>query len=76
MVTFYKRATISSKLYPGFHCQGSAGGSVVENLPTSARDEGSRIQSLVQEDLLEKKMATHSNVLAWKTPWTEKSSRL
>ena len=32
--------------------------------------------SLGQEDPLEKEMATHSNNLAWKTPWTEKSGRV
>ena len=30
-----------------------------------------RVQSLSQEDPLAKDMATHSNVLAWKIPWTE-----
>ena len=30
-----------------------------------------QVQSLGREDLLEEKMATHSNVLAWETPWTE-----
>jgi hypothetical protein len=29
------------------------------------------IQSLGQEDLLEREMATHSSILAWKSPWTE-----
>jgi len=29
------------------------------------------VQSLDQEDLLEKEMATHSRILAWKIPWTE-----
>ena len=33
-------------------------------------------QSLGQEDPLEKEMATHSRVLAWKIPWTEEPSRL
>ena len=28
------------------------------------------VQSLGQEDPLEKEMATHSSILAWKTPWT------
>ena len=28
-------------------------------------------QSLIQEDPLEKEMATHSSILAWKIPWTE-----
>ena len=30
------------------------------------------VQSLGWEDLLEKEMATHSSILAWKIPWTEK----
>ena len=34
------------------------------------------IQSLGQEDLLEKEMATHSSILAWKIPWTEDFGRL
>ena len=34
------------------------------------------VQSLVQEDPLEKEMATHSSTLAWKVPWTEKPGRL
>ena len=34
------------------------------------------IQSLGWEDLLEKEMATHSNILAWEIPWTEEPGRL
>ena len=34
------------------------------------------IQSLGQEDPLEKEMATHSSTLAWKIPWTEKAGTL
>ena len=30
-----------------------------------------RVQSLGWEDPLEKEMATHSSILAWKIPWTE-----
>ena len=40
----------------------------VKNLP-EARE--TRVQSLGQEDSLEKGMATHSNILAWRIPWTE-----
>ena len=29
-----------------------------------------RVQSLGQEDLLEKEVATHFSILAWETPWT------
>ena len=35
-----------------------------------------QVRSLGQEDPLEKEMATHSNTLAWKIPWTEEPSRL
>ena len=34
------------------------------------------MRSLGQEDPLEKEMATHSNILAWEIPWTEKPGRL
>ena len=34
------------------------------------------VQSLTQEDLLEKEMATHSSILAWKVPWTEEPGGL
>ena len=34
------------------------------------------VRSLGWEDLLEKEMATHSSILAWKIPWTEESGRL
>ena len=34
------------------------------------------VQSLGREDLLEKEMATHSSILAWKIPWTEEPGRL
>ena len=35
-----------------------------------------RVQSLGREDPLEKEMATHSSILAWRTPWTEEPGRL
>ena len=35
-----------------------------------------QIQSLGQEDPLEKGMATHSSILAWRIPWTEEPSGL
>ena len=33
-------------------------------------------RSLGREDPLEKEMATHSSILAWKIPWTEEPGRL
>ena len=35
-----------------------------------------RVQSLGQEDPLEKEMATHSSILAWRIPWMEEPGRL
>ena len=34
------------------------------------------VQSLGQEDPLEKEMATHSRIFAWKIPWTEEPGRV
>ena len=34
------------------------------------------VQSLHQEDSVEKEMATHSGILAWRIPWTEEPGRL
>ena len=45
----------------------------VRNLP--ARQE-TWVQSLGPEDLLEKEMATHSSILAWRIPWTEEPGEL
>ena len=45
----------------------------VKRLPTM---QETRVQSLGQEDLLEKEMATHSSILAWKIPWMEEPGRL
>ena len=38
--------------------------------------QDTRAQFLGQEYPLEKEMATHSNILAWRIPWTEKPGRL
>ena len=41
---------------------------MVKRLPTMRETQ---VQSLGREDPLEKEMATHSSILAWKIPWTE-----
>ena len=46
---------------------------MINNLP--AKQE-TQVQSLGQEDPLEKEMATYSSVLAWEIPWTEEPGRL
>ena len=35
-----------------------------------------QVRSLGREDPLEKEMVTHSSILAWRIPWTEKPGRL
>ena len=47
----------------------SPSGSMVKNLPAM---QETWVLSLGWEDLLEKGMATHSSILAWRIPWTEK----
>ena len=45
---------------------------MVKNLPAMQEIQ---VGSLSQEDLLEKEMATHSSILAWRIPWTEEPGR-
>ena len=45
----------------------------VKCLPTK---QETQVQSLGWEDLLEKEMATHSSILAWKITWAEEPGRL
>ena len=42
--------------------------------PLAVQETG--VQSLGQEDPMEKGMATHSNILAWRIPWIEEPGRL
>ena len=46
---------------------------MVNHLPAMRE---TRAQSLGWENLLEKEMATHSSILAWKIPWMEEPGRL
>ena len=43
---------------------------LVKNTPAM---QETQVRVLGWEDPLEKEMATHSSILAWKTPWTERS---
>ena len=55
---------------------GFSGGSDAKESVCSTGDLQYRVQSLGQKDPLEKRMATHSNNLAWKIPWTGKPGGL
>ena len=46
---------------------------ILKNLPAMLETQ---VQSLGWEDPLEKEMANHSSILAWKIPWTEEPGRL
>ena len=48
-------------------------GAVVKNLPVM---QDTLVQSLSQEDPLEKEMVTHSSILAWEIPWAEEPGGL
>ena len=64
----------TGKISPSvIHDMGFPGGSVVKNLPVK---QETWVQSLGQEDPLEKEMAAHSCILAWKIPWTEEPGGL
>ena len=57
--------THTHRNFPGY--------SVVKNPPAM---QESWLRSLGQENPLEKEMATHSSILAWKIPWAEESGGL
>ena len=52
---------------------GFPGGSEVK---ASAWNAGDPVRSLGREDPLEKEMATHSTILAWRIPWTQEPGGL
>ena len=52
---------------------GSMVAQMVKKLPAMRETQ---VQSLDQEDPLEVEMATHSNIVAWRIPWTEEPGRL
>ena len=49
---------------------------MVKNLSATQYTQGMRVQSLGQEDPLEKEIATHSSILVWRIPCTEEPSGL
>ena len=49
---------------------------MVKNPPAMQEMQETQFQSLGQEDPLQKEMATHFSILAWKIPWTEEPGGL
>ena len=66
-MTSSSRSSGSSSIVSGFEVA-----EMVKNLPAM---QETRVQSLGGEDPLKKGMATHSNTLAWRIPWTEEPDR-
>ena len=58
------------------YTRGFPSSSVVKNLPAMQEAQEMWVQSLGREDPLEKEMATHSSILAWRIPWTEEPGGL
>jgi len=70
--TFFVSTKRYERDFPGGSAQ-SLVAQMVKRLPTMPE---TRVWSLSQEDPLEKEMAPHSNILAWKIPRTEEPGRL
>ena len=51
-------------------------GSTIKNLPARQETQELWVRSLDRERRLEEGVATHSSILAWSSPWTEKPGRL
>ena len=49
---------------------------MVKNPPAMQETKETQVQSLGWEDPLEKEMASHSSILAWRIPWTEEPDGL
>ena len=49
---------------------------MVKNSPAMQEMQEMQVGFLGQEDPVEEEMTTHSNIIAWKIPWTEKPGRL
>ena len=62
---------ISLRIKHFFSFSGSS--DVIKNLPAMQKTQ---VWSPGQEDLLEKRMATHSSIITWRFPWTEEPDRL
>ena len=61
-------------MFLSYNCYGTALVAQTVNNPPAVQE--TQVQSLGQEDPLEKEMAAHSSNPAWKIPWIEESGRL
>ena len=68
-----EKKTKTKNLRHNPHIGASLMAQMINNLHTM---QETQVKSLGQEDPLEKRMATHSSILAWRTSWTEEPGRL
>ena len=73
---FANQRGVFPALIKQYSCRGFASGSEVKYLPTMQETQEMQFQSLGWEDPMEEEMATHSSILAWEIPWTEKPGSL
>ena len=67
-ISTWRRNRLPTPVFSGF-----PGGSAVKNLPAMWE---TLVQSLDRDSPLEKAVATHSSILAWRIPWMEEPGRL
>ena len=56
--------------------QGFPSGSAIKNLSAMQEIQETRVQTLVQEDSLQERMAIHASNRAWKMPWIKEPGRV
>ena len=71
--SWVRRSPGEGKGYPLQYSWASLVAQIVKNPPAM---QETRVLSLGRQDLLEKGMATHSSILAWRIPWTEEPGGL
>ena len=69
-----KKKIIKKEIH--FYCKTPGASLVAQMVNNPPAMQETWVQFLGREDLLEKEMATHSSILAWRIPWTEESGRL
>ena len=62
--------------FPTKYFRSFPGCSAAQNLTAMQEPQEARVRSLGQEDTQKKGSATDSNILAWRSPWTEELGRL
>ena len=70
----YRGGSIPLSLCPGYTITGAS--LVAQRVKRQSTMRETWVRSLGREDPLEKEMATHSSILAWRIPWMEEPDRL